>query len=651
MKPLLPIVSVISLLATPALAQAEAKRLTILHTNDMHSHLSGFSPSIDYTPATTGDDATFGGWARIATVIKRVRQETTNPVLVLDSGDMHMGSAFHLVAREEAIEFRLMSAMGYDAATLGNHEFDLKPRGLERILRKAQKAGGLFPFVLANAQFSETSLEDDGLAAIFSEGLVKSRLLIEKDGLKIGIFGIMGPDSAEVAPFADPVTFSDPFAAARREVAGLRQEGAQIIICLFHGGLDTFRKVAEDGTLARKVDGIDVILSGHTHALSEKPMMVKQTAIVQAGEYGQRIGKLDLEVAGGKVKVIGYRSIVIDDSIAGDGAITSTIDQIKPQIDEQALAATGLRFDQIIAETGFDLTIHQAESNLGNLIADGIRWRVDKNDEATARSVAKVDVAVISNGLIRDDLLAGKTGQIALIDAFASIPLGIGFDETESMGYPLIEAYIYPSELKKAFEILTSIYPLKGNDYYLQISGAKLTYNPRRMLFDRVTEIWLGDEEKGYTLLDYGSSNRRLLRVTADIYNATFLKIVGRFTWGILEIVPKNAQGQPVDDLRKVRLDADPNTPGIQELKEWVAVVGYLRSFPDTDGDGVPDVPERYRGPTGRIRSLPSWNPAALLRRGSYVTWGALGISVVVLTVLVLVCRWFWRRLRRRRHS
>ncbi|MDI6615705.1 MAG: hypothetical protein QME27_03240, partial [Syntrophaceae bacterium] len=194
---------------------------------------------------------------------------------------------------------------------------------------------------------------------------------------------------------------------------------------------------------------------------------------------------------------------------------------------------------------------------------------------------------------------------------------------------------------------LTSIHPLKGPDYYLQTSGIKFSYNPHRMIFDRVTEIWLGDEDKGYARLDYSPSNRRLIRVAADIYNATFLKIVGNFTWHILDIVPKDRKGNPVADLKALRVDGDGQTPGIQELKEYRGFLEYIRSFPDTTGDGVPDIPERYRGKLGRQLVEPSWNPLKLLKRGTPVTWAAFGILLGIILIVILIA-FFARRMLKR---
>jgi 5'-nucleotidase len=257
--------------------------------------------------------------------------------------------------------------------------------------------------------------------------------------------------------------------------------------------------------------------------------------------------------------------------------------------------------------------------------------------------VTKVVFAIESNGLIRDDLIKGKTGKVALCDLFRAIPLGISRGD-DSMGYPIITCYVYGHEIKKALEVVTSIYPKKGNKFFLQVSGVKFKYNPNRMIFDRVTDISIGSEEGGYVPLDYSGSNKALYRMAVNLYNATFFNFVGRFTYGTLSIVPKDRKGNPIisekpkgnpfDLLLPLRVDIDREKPGIQELKEWVVLIDYVRSFPDKDGDGIPDIPDKYRGKLGRIVKQPSWNPVRLLSRGTYVTW--LALSAIVLILLIL---------------
>jgi 5'-nucleotidase / UDP-sugar diphosphatase len=620
---------------------AAEKTITIVHSNDLHSHFLGAPPNIAYTPFVTGDDETIGGLARIATVIKTVKQNCKNPVLILDAGDFMMGSLFHMLSREHSFELRLLSMMGYDAVTLGNHEFDLKPDGLARILRTAHRYGQIPPLVLSNAVFSQESSNDDSLEKIFTRGIVKPYIILEKEGLRIGIFGLLGKNAAEVAPFASPVTFDDPITSAQRIVKVLRgTEKADMVICLSHSGLSENKKRSEDETLARDVNGIDIIISGHTHTKIKKALLVNDTIIVQAWAYGKQLGVIDIAYNDGRVFLKNYKLVDIDDKIKGDTQVSRQIEAFKADINRQVLAEEGLTFRKILAETDFDLFLKTEESNLGNLIVDSIRWYINKNNYNPADPSTKVVASIISNGVIRDPIVKGKTGQIAVCDVFRAIPLGIGFDDAETMGYPLITIYVYPAELKKALEVLTSVYPFKGSDYFLQVSGIQFTYNPYRMIFDRVSEIRIGDEENGYQLLDYSESNRNLLRIGADIYNSTFLKVIGNFTWNVLDIVPKDRKGNPIDDLKTMRLDSDKQKSGIQELKEWKAVMEYIKSFPDTDGDGLPDIPEKYRKKLGRNVIEASLNPYKLLKRGTYVTWLAFSALLLVI-LLILTAGWF----------
>lgn len=606
-----------------------------MHTNDMHSHLLGFSPNIEYTPGVTGD-GTKGGWARIMTVIKKTRAERDNPVMLVDAGDFLMGTLFHMVCRERAFELRLMKHMGYDVITFGNHEFDLKPAGLARILRSAREYRGHPTIVASNIIFSDHDDRDRALKEECSTGTVKPYFVSVKDGIRVGFFGLLGKDAEEFSPFAKPLTFGDPADTAKKMVAILRKrEKADLVVCLSHGGIhpgDPSR--SEDVQLARKAPGIDVIISGHTHTPLGKPIIEGKTIIVQAWCFGMWIGIMDLSIDDGNVTLSGYRVAEINDRIIGDPVVTGMINAYKNEITREVLAPHGLAFDSIIAHTDFDLNIADDESNLGNMIADASLWYVntfaDLRDPA-AKAVAAID----SNGLIRDPVLKGKTGKIAVCDLFNALPMGIG--EDDSMGYPMVRVYLYGSEIKKTLEILTSIYKLKGSPYYLQVSGLRFTYNPYRMIFDRVTGIWIGDEKDGYRPLDYSESNMDLHCVTANLYNASFLDIIGGLTMGILKIVPKDRTGKPFKDLAEARIDSDPGRPGIQEAKQWVGLIDYVRSFRERGAAGYPEVPDRYRGKRGRIVSEPSLNPGSLFKGGTYMTWLGLAVILAVPAIIALI--------------
>jgi 5'-nucleotidase/UDP-sugar diphosphatase len=641
--------SILLVSLTAGLAAAP-KRFTIAHTNDMHSHLQGVSPELDYTPLVPDNDGTLGGWSRLASAIARVRAQRQNPVLVLDAGDFLMGSLFHMVSREESLELGLLAVMGYDAVGLGNHEFDLMPDGLARLLSAAQRKGRLPPVLFASAVFSTESAKDDSLERVFAAGLVRPYRVVERDGVRFGLFALIGADAAEVAPFASPVSFRKPAEVAKEMVKILRgQEKVDVVICLSHSGLSPNPSKSEDELLAKEVPGIDIIVSGHTHTRLDAPIIVEGTIIVQAWEYGKQLGVLDFTVEAGKVALEGWQPLAIDDSIPGDPEVQARIYSYKKLLDEQVLAAHGLAYGQVLIESGFDLKVAEAETGLGNLVADSIRWYVNERDSESADPQNKVTLAVESGGVIRDEILRGKIGKVTVADLFRVVPLGVGLDDT--MAYPLIGVYLSAAEIKKALEIVASVNPLKGSDYFLQVSGVRFTYNPRRMIFDRVTGVWTGSEEEGWRRLDTSKRNTTLYRVVANYYNSAFLKLIGGFTFHLLDIVPKDREGRPIEDLAAARVDADKAAPGIQELKEWVGLMEFVRRFPDLNGNGIPDMPAKYAKPLGRIVAEPSLSPGALFSNAGLTTWVALGALLLVLALLaglVFLVVWLVRRPARR---
>lgn len=628
-------------------------RLTIIHTNDLHSELMGFYPTIAYTPYRTNDDTTIGGWSRIATIIEETKKTRKHAVLVVDAGDFTMGTIFHTICREEGLELRLLGEMGYDAVALGNHEFDFMPAGLAAMLFSAHKKGKIPAVLLSNAIFSSESSKDDALEEAFRKKIARPYTVIRKGSLNIGIFALIGVDAAEVAPFASPVKFANRIEIAKKVAHSLRsEEKSDLIICLSHSGLTRRTgKEEEDVELAKSVPEINIIISGHTHTKLEQPLIIGNTLIVQAWEYGKRVGILDLLFENGKTKIESYRYVTVDDSILGNSKIQSIIDDHIKIIDNQILSQYGYTYAMTIAETDFDIPFEekQQEYPMGNLIADSIRWYANKYAFDQNNPDTKIVVAIESSGLIRNGLYKGKSGNLALCDIFKTFPLGIGFTENDSsVGYPIVAVYLTAEEIKKALEVLTTIAPIKGTSYYLQVSGLKFTYNPSRMLFDRVTNIWIGDEENGYVPLNYSSSNKKLYRVAANIYNATFLKIIGRFTLGLLTIVPKNHDGTPIHDLNTAIIDRDPKTLGIQGLREWVGIIEYMKTFPDTDADGIPNVPEKYKNNLGRIVAEPSINPIALLRKGNWLTYTAAGVMLLIIALIFTLSIFIIKKVRKK---
>ena len=256
------------------IAQEDVKRITILHTNDMHSRIEPFS---------SGSFKGIGGMAQRSSIINEIRKKEKN-VLLFDAGDIFQGTPYFNFYGGE-LEFKLMSQMKYDAATLGNHDFDNGLDGLKKQLKHAS-----FPFVCANYDFSRTILKNS----------FKPYKIFLKDGIKIGVFGI-GVELNGLVPkeLYKETKYLDPLIEANKISDKLKNKiGCDLIVCLSHLGLMYNSNKVSDLLIAQKSKHIDLIIGGHTHSFLEKPILEtnldgKKVIINQVGWGGINIGKID----------------------------------------------------------------------------------------------------------------------------------------------------------------------------------------------------------------------------------------------------------------------------------------------------------------------------------------------------------------------
>ena len=576
--------------------EMQPDRVTIMHTNDMHSHFLG-SPNADYTPLTPGDDDTVGGIARVAAKVKEVRAERALegvPCLLLDAGDFSMGTLFHLLEGEA--EMGVMNLMGYDAVTLGNHEFDWLPLGAATI---AGHAAGL-PVVASNMEITDTA--DPGGEAlqdlIDAGAILTSKVLTLANGLKVGLFGVMGEDADGVIfrpdPDSYPVVFTDRIAAATAMVAKLRNEdGVDLVVCISHSGVDDDNHAAgEDPELAAAVPDIDVIISGHTHTTMPEPVIVGGTVIVQARSYTQRLGVLDLRLTEDGVEVVSYEYDTIDDTIPGDAQTQTLVQQYMDRLDTEVLGPMGYAFNSPIAETTFDLVkVYGEEHTLGNLVTDAIRYSVD---DLLADPEEAVDFAVESNGVIRDGILAGAQGLINTSDAFRVVPLGLDpFSGTA--GYPMLTFYLYGEDIHKACLVDTFAPLLNNSDYWLSYSGLRFQHASLALL-----DVWQcndGDDPACADRTPVENNQAHLYKVAVNYYVALNIESMADLSGGLIVVTPRDENGDPLASLADAILYKSPGVP----LTQWEGFLDYLASFPDTDSDGIPNIPARYAAPEGRI--------------------------------------------------
>jgi len=622
-------------------AEGQDKKITILFTSDMHDNLHPFNS------LNNGEITSLGGFARLMTAIRQ-QKETDPEAVLVDAGDYSMGTPFQTIFSSEAPGLRILGQMGYDATTFGNHEYDYRPDGLAKHLQSAIASGEKLPAIVqANVSFP---VDKDGIMADDISRLktamdkypVKDYIVIERNGVKIGIFGLMGKESASMAPMSG-VVFTDPVESAKKIVKILKeQEQVDLIICLSHSGTKAKKDESEDEILAAKVPDIDVIISGHTHTRLEKPIISGKTVIGSPEDYGRYLGVIKLSYAGdGDWELDKYQLININDSFEEDSELAKRIEEFKEMVQTEYFDMYGLEYDEIIANSPFQFQtpdeigrVH-ADSTLGNLIGDAYVYAVKKAEGDNYEPVA---AAVVPVGTIRSTIFKGP---VTTADAFCVSSLGVGADGIP--GYPIISVYLTGKELKTLCEVDASIAPIMP-EAQLYLAGLSYTFNPHRLIFNKVTDVALMSTDGTKTELD----DDKLYRVISGLYSAQMLSVVGDKSFGIMSIVPKDKNGNPVTNFEEHIIYQ--NIDGKQqEVKEWYAIVEYLMSFDKVDG--VSRIPDYYTVTHGRKIVDDSRNIITLIKNPNAIS---LTVYIVVpllaallIFLLVKLIKFIKRKIRR----
>ncbi|MDW7740211.1 MAG: bifunctional metallophosphatase/5'-nucleotidase [Bacillota bacterium] len=607
-------------LATGASAEDEIY-FTILHTNDEHSALIPHSPAIDYHPER--DNPTVGGFARLASAVNQIREDREavgQPVLLFSAGDYMGESPFSwLIPLGLAPELNLMQLIGYDAAVIGNHEYDYGPDILAKYLLEAGYPAAHDKTVIIASNTVAPS--DHPLAR---DGLYRSNHLITLDnGLVIGIFGLIGEQAISYTTANEPVEFADQHETARQMIEELQQQGADVIIAITHS------RVEEDQELAREVPGIHLIIGGHSHTVLEEPVIENGVIIVQAGSQLQYLGQLELAFNTGSgelrlrnAEVNDPYLIPLDHNIPINPEINELIEQYTAELNYIIAARTDGKFQHILDTvmlSNFELSNKPPlkESSFGNFVSDAMRLITE---EKIGR---KVDFAIQANGAIRGSVNPGtmphSMGKVSVYDLVQQVGLGIGPDG--EAGYSLVAAYLTGEEIRRALEVAVLLSDMMGDTFFLQFSGLRYDYNPQNAILFTVpimdlpipttravisAERYTGDGRQGNDDSQYQPIERgdeQLYCLVTDSYIVSFLPMVGELL-PQLELVLKDSEGNPVPedefDRLVVRVDG-------KEIKVWEAVLEYAAA--QTVGNsGLPEIDSYYSSTGGRInpsRSFP----------------------------------------------
>lgn len=602
-----------------------AEKVKILFTHDLHSHLDPFD--------VDGEEA--GGFARLKTIIdEKTKEAETEGIatLLLDGGDFSMGTLYQTIFETEASELTLLGHMGFDATTFGNHEFDYRSIGVANMLHSAIRNGSadsglaLPQLLISNIDWEKNRSKDNGLVKEALEDYgYQEYTIIEKNGIKVGIFGLVGQDAEECAPESG-IDFDPIVDSAKTMTAALKEDGAELIVCLSHSGVWEDEEKSEDEILAKEVPEIDLIISGHTHTRLDEPIVHGGTSIVSCGEYGKYLGEVDLEKREDeRWTITDFRLNPVTDEIKEDPFIAEKVNEYKAMINAHYLEQFGYEYDTLLAVNPWEFTpfaefgTELREDTLGNIIADSYIYAVE---QAEGENYERVAMAIAPNGTIRDTV---PTGDVSVWDVFNISSLGIGPDRV--VGYPLVSIYLTGAELKTVAEIDVSVSSLMSAAQ-LYPAGIRWEYNPHRLILNRVTDVKLvGDQGEDIELDD-----DQLYRVVGGLYSAQMLSSVEGMSYGILNVTPKDKDGNPIEDYEgHIVYDAKGN-----EVKEWYALASYMESF-DKNESGISVIPGRYAEPEGRKVSIEDDSLASFFRAPNKVAKAIYGIIAAIVIGLIFI--------------
>jgi 5'-nucleotidase / UDP-sugar diphosphatase len=440
--------------------------LSLMHTNDTHGNVQNI--------------------AKRFTAIKEVRATKPNSLL-LDAGDVFSGTLYFNEFLGQA-DLAFMNLVGYDAMTFGNHEFDLGSssdghKALSEFVKNAK-----FPFVSANVNFSKdplfNGLTNHGtVAEETKDGQIFDGIIKVVDGQKVGIFGLTTEETVEISSVGK-VEFNDYIDNAKRMVQEFEKLGVNKIIALTHLGYDDNVQFDNDLELAKQVEGIDVIVGGHTHTKLTAPVLVSEgkvapTVIVQAGQYSEALGTLDVKFDYyGKITTHAGNLINTADK-AEDAEAVALLQPYKDKITQLQNQSVGVNAAVIL--DGERANVRTKETNLGNLITDGMLAKAKAINPATV-------IAVTNGGGIRASIPAG---DITLGEILTVMPFG------NSLGIMNLKG----SEIKAALEHSVSQAPNQSGGF-LQVSGLKFTYDSSKTAGERVVTVDVKGQDGNYTALD-----------------------------------------------------------------------------------------------------------------------------------------------------
>jgi len=458
--------------------------ITILSLNDTHSNIAPLAPR------TADLQGTRGGVARAATFIGLTRMTDQN-VLLLHAGDSFIGDISFNYSYGVA-ELTFLKALGLDAMTLGNHEFDLMPSTLKGAL-DASMAGSPIPFLSLNSIFA---YDTSGLA-----GYVQPYIIKQFGSSKIGIIGLTTPETNVLSSPAPVILDTNLIVITTGAIDSLKAKGCKAVILLSHLGLEL------DKVLASYLTGIDLIISGHDHCLLNNPVYVnspngKAVPIVQSDAFYTHIGKTKISVSAGEVKLISFNNIPLDQTIPEEPTVKGMVENLIASIEgvygnvftRQVGYATE-DFEEM-PENLFNNGSH--ETAVGNLVSDAFRWKTG------------VQIAIEPGGSTAQKLYKGP---VVPADVFRVV--GYGFNPVNGLGFRIVTFKLTGLELWTAFEKTLAMIGY-SDEFLPQVSGMKYSFDLNKLPGQRLQQISINGNPINFDSTYTVASNEMLIMIMSN---------------------------------------------------------------------------------------------------------------------------------------
>ncbi len=572
----------------------------------------------------------WGGYAYLMSAINSYRHEDT---VLLDAGDYSTGSIYDTLLTRSAPDLSLLGKMGYDATMFGEREFASGPAALTQMLNAASASPSI---VCSNLHFG-----DDAETVLLKEAWQardgREYKVLEKGGHRIGVFTIFDPACVTTVSLLGGVTLEEPVECASRMVKLLKEEeSCDYIICLYHSKGAPGEDGSHDRLLAESVDGINLLVSGHTVLPTEEPIMANDTMIVSSGQYGDYLGVVDLNR-----ETLEPMRVVMQPvnpaAYEANGAIQDVINGYRNEIGSSVLSAYGYNYDRVFAVTDFNLTDIDRNADIlsNNSVADLITDSYAQYYEPAERDEAKA-IAMVSRRDLTGSLFAG---EIRAEDLFNIIGRGIGTDGTPAS--PLARVYMYGSDLFELCELDCTVFRDEPeNQFYF--ANLRYEYTDTRIPYDRVVEVYF-DAAEGYYV---PVIKDRLYPVVMEYQLLRRLPGLFEKAGDNLQFHVRDSFGRDIKNIDNMIMRSSSGS----EIKPVTAVVDYLLPM-SRNGKGYPSLKHQYASARKTKTELKSVslisyfkNPSrTALRHYFRIAGWVIGI-LLALRIAVILLNHDWKR-------